>query len=236
MPLSHTTRADIVVDTTDAPWMTIAEKELGKGIYEVQRYEGFKVPLMLSLAQNTPKGPTLLDWEKVNADLVRHFSRGMAGSISTMTAADNPEIAKYLKEVRTDPTLNPKGRSYELSVATETSYGWMVTAWCAAFVNWCLKESGTVHLGYATAASWLRFGTPLAGPVYGCVTIIKPGRSTGSTTGHVAFYVGDSGANNVLLGGNQGDRVSKQKYPKARVLGYRWPTRANATTLDQVIV
>jgi uncharacterized protein (TIGR02594 family) len=236
MPYSQTTRSDIVIDTSEAPWMEVAKKELGKDIREVQRYASFKMPLMKSLVENTPKGPTLLDWNKVNADIMKSYSKVVGPTVTSLTAADNPQIAAYLSQVRTDPALNAKGRSYELPAATETATGWMVTAWCAAFVNWCLKESGTVRLGYATAASWLRFGTPLASPVYGCITIIKPSHSTGSTTGHVAFWVGERGAKNVLLGGNQGDRVCEQGYPKSWVLGYRWPTRADATSNGWVIV
>jgi hypothetical protein len=64
-------------------------------------------------------------------------------------------------------------------------------------------------MGYATAASWLRFGTPLPAPAYGCITVVKPSSDTGSTTGHVAFFVEKKGDALVLLGGNQYDRKEK---------------------------
>jgi uncharacterized protein (TIGR02594 family) len=101
-----------------------------------------------------------------------------------------------------------------------------VTAWCAAFVNWCLRQAGAPYLNYATAKSWLGFGHPVAFPVYGCVTIIKPSSSTGSTTGHVAFFVRHRGDRIVLLGGNQSDQVRESSYPESWVQkdGYRWPT------------
>jgi hypothetical protein len=57
------------------------------------------------------------------------------------------------------------------------------------------------------------------------VTIIKPSTSTGSTTGHVAFFVEPRGSKVALLGGNQSDRVWVDA--ESRVLGYRWPTGIN---------
>ena len=239
MGLTHTTRSDIVIDTSDAPWMKIARAELGKSVKEVQRYESFKVPLLRSLTQNSPRGPTLLDWTKVNRDLVKSFSRAVSQTMEKATVRDNPDIANYLRSVKTDPLLDKtgRGRSYALPVATETPEGWKVAAWCAAFVNWCLAQCDAPRLGYATASAWLRFGTPIAAPVPGCITITKPSSATGSTTGHVAFFVERLGSRVVLLGGNQvnGSRISETSYPEAWVLGYRWPTRVNATETDVVI-
>lgn len=136
----------------------------------------------------------------------------------------NPEITKYFEGVKTDPVYDKKGRSFTLSETYESGGSGHVTAWCAAFVNWCLKQAGAPHLGYATAKSWLEFGTPLAHPDYGCLTVIKPSSSTGSTTGHVAFFVRRKGNNVELLGGNQSDKVSVSAYKESKVLGYRWPT------------
>ena len=108
-----------------------------------------------------------------------------------------------------------------------------MTAWCAAFVNWCLKQAGAPHLGYATAESWLRFGTPLPSAVYGCVTIIPPAGHTRSTTGHVAFYTGRKGSKVLLLGGNQGNKVCEMEAAADRILGYRWPTPFNYFLLER---
>jgi hypothetical protein len=65
------------------------------------------------------------------------------------------------------------------------------------------------------------------------VTIIPPSKSTGSTTGHVAFYTGVKGDNIQLVGGNQGDKVSEMEAQADRVLGYRWPTAFNYFLLDR---
>lgn len=70
-------------------------------------------------------------------------------------------------------------------------------------------------------------------PEYGCITVIPPSSSTGSTTGHVAFYTGTRGDKIVLVGGNQSDTVSEMEAQANRVLGYRWPTEFNHFLLDR---
>jgi len=42
--------------------------------------------------------------------------------------------------------------------------------------------------------------------------------------GHVGFVAGaDRNGNLLVLGGNQGDAVSINRFSRGRVLGYRWP-------------
>ena len=41
--------------------------------------------------------------------------------------------------------------------------------------------------------------------------------------GHVGFLVGSTSADIILLGGNQGDAVGVQAFPRSRLLGLRWP-------------
>lgn len=98
-----------------------------------------------------------------------------------------------------------------------------MTAWCAAFVNWCLIQARVTHLGYATAASWVNFGAPIVHPVYGSVVVIAPSSDTGSTTGHVAFFGGSVGAEIWLLGGNQHRSVCWMRKDRKHVRAYRWP-------------
>jgi len=47
-----------------------------------------------------------------------------------------------------------------------------------------------------------------------------------SWKGHVAFFVREDGDDVVLLGGNQLESVREHRYPRANVLGYRWPRAA----------
>jgi uncharacterized protein (TIGR02594 family) len=212
-------------DTSKAPWMKFAQEELQKNVREHADYDSFAKLLYLSLAQQKGSGR--------RSYLLEDIVRPELGKSLTQK---NPDVVKYFDGVKTDPARDPrgKGRSWDIAPTNEVHPGdWRVTAWCAAFVNWCLKRAGASHLGYATAEAWLRFGTPLPTPVYGCVAIIPPSSSTGSTTGHVAFYTEMKGEKILLLGGNQGDAVTVMEQQANRVLGYRWPTEFNYFLLDR---
>ena len=96
------------------------------------------------------------------------------------------------------------------------------TAWCSAFVNWCMLMASFPGTGRANARSWLEWGgVSLDFPVYGCVVVLwRESRDGG--LGHVGFFVGMQGDNLLLLGGNQGNAVSIRPYSRQRVLGMRW--------------
>ena len=105
------------------------------------------------------------------------------------------------------------------------------TPWCSSFVNWVMKHAGKTGTNSAAAASWLSWGTHLAGPSAGAIVVIKKkGASsdagTGSTSGfHVGFYVSGSSSSVRVLGGNQSDSVKYSNFSLAswEVRGYRWP-------------
>lgn len=212
-------------DTSKAPWMEFAREELRKGVREHADYDSFAKLLYLSVVQQKASGRPSYLLEGV-------ARAGMGEAL----ARKNPEVVKYFEGVKTDPARDPrnKSRAWDIAPVNEAHPGdWQVTAWCAAFVNWCLKQAGAPHLGYATAEAWLRFGTPLPAPVYGCITVIPPSKSTGSTTGHVAFYTRTQGDKVLLIGGNQGDQVTEMEAQANRILGYRWPTEFNYFLLDR---
>lgn len=95
------------------------------------------------------------------------------------------------------------------------------TPWCGTFVASVLEESGLKHhipTSFAWARSYLKVGTKLNYPAVGCIVVFERGSG-----GHVGFVVGqDSKGNLMVLGGNQGDKVSVASFSKSRVLGYRW--------------
>lgn len=99
------------------------------------------------------------------------------------------------------------------------------TAWCSAFVNWCMREAGLPRTDSAMARSWLKWGTAISAPRPGCVVVFSRGAYP---QGHVAFFVGREGDRIRVLGGNQGNRVSIAANGTERVLGYRWPAEAAA--------
>lgn len=238
---------EIALNTSSAPWMGIAKAELGKKVRELAVKDGFISSMRVSLAIDARmralereiadfgSNSVLLGGKPGAMDPKRYkVSAGPLGNpasqlLGRMEAArlkaGNPEIDKYFDGIKTDPAYDRKRRSFDIGSTHESGGYGRITAWCAAFVNWCLAQAGVPHLGYATAKSWLEFGTPVAAPVHGCITIIRPSSSTGSTTGHVAFFVERQGNRVVLLGGNQGDAVSEEPFKASSVQGYRWPTR-----------
>lgn len=119
--------------------------------------------------------------------------------------ADNPRIVEYLKA-----TALPEALWHDS------------TAHCAAFVSWCLREAKLVNPGYASARNFLKYGLRLTEPRLGCITVLWR-VSPSSPHGHVAFFVGFSAERVLLYGANQHNEVCEALYPRARILGYRWP-------------
>jgi uncharacterized protein (TIGR02594 family) len=104
-------------------------------------------------------------------------------------------------------------------------------AWCSAFSNyicWLLDLPRSKSL---SARSWLMVGAdvPLADATPGFDVVIlkrgganEPGPEVLKANGHVGFYYGRDAFGQVLvLGGNQGDKVSIAPFAPARVLGVR---------------
>ncbi len=97
------------------------------------------------------------------------------------------------------------------------------TPWCGTFVAACLDDVGLPRpQHWYRARAYLDYGTRIPAPVMGAITVFA---RTGG--GHVGFAVGrnEHGAL-MILGGNQGDRVSIAAFDPARVLGYVWPPGA----------
>lgn len=92
--------------------------------------------------------------------------------------------------------------------------------WCAGFVSGVLELCGIRSTRADSARSYLNWGLKLSGPLVGAVVVFERGPSSG----HVGFIVGrEAGGNLVVLGGNQGDKVSLALFDPKRVIGYRWP-------------
>ena len=102
------------------------------------------------------------------------------------------------------------------------------TPWCAGFANFCLSEAGIEGTGSLAARSFLRWGRPLEMPRKGCIVVLRRGGDPNA--GHVGFFVGMANDKVMILGGNQGDKVSILPFPESMVLGYRWPEEAPLAT------
>jgi uncharacterized protein (TIGR02594 family) len=142
------------------------------------------------------------------APAVSELNRGV---VEVPGAGSNPEIEKYL---------------------TATGFGGARdgTAWCAAFINWCMLNSQNAKIvagsrRSARAADWLTWGFPVGRAVHGAVAVTRP--LVSGASGHVALTVGE-GPNTVrLLGGNQRDAngqesVCERDFKKSDILEYRW--------------
>jgi uncharacterized protein (TIGR02594 family) len=110
--------------------------------------------------------------------------------------------------------------------AATVGHGWVQddeTPWCASFVGAVLAQVGLPHTGKLNARSYLDWGTPvdLSDAQRGDVVIFSRGDPNG-WQGHVGFYAGrDESGRILVLGGNQGNKVSIAPYPPSRLLGVR---------------
>lgn len=119
----------------------------------------------------------------------------------------NPKIMQYYKAAHADWAKNDN------------------VPWCgAACAAWVSGAGHAVPAEAARARAWLEWGEPCDPPKPGAIAVFR--RGTDPTLGHVALFLGESGDRITVLGGNQGDAVSITTYPKAMLLGTRWPSGA----------
>lgn len=104
------------------------------------------------------------------------------------------------------------------------------TPWCSAFCNGIAWELRLPRSKSAAARSWLNVGVPIplaeARPGNDVVVLQRgageqPGPEVVAAPGHVGWFAGLEGGRVLVLGGNQGDRVSVAPFPRARILGVR---------------
>lgn len=104
------------------------------------------------------------------------------------------------------------------------------TAWCSAFCSYIAFLLGLPRSKSLAARSWLKVGAPIvletAMPENDVVILKRgggkqPGPETLDAPGHVAFFAGRAPGEVILLGGNQGNEVSLQRFPQSDVIGVR---------------
>jgi uncharacterized protein (TIGR02594 family) len=132
------------------------------------------------------------------------IAMGEVGVKERSGAADNPRIVEYHRSTTLGPQLSSQDE----------------TPWCSSFVNWCMERAGIEGTDSAMARSWLKFGKKVTSPVPGDIVVFSRGAPP---SGHVGFFIRQSGTDVDILGGNQGDAVSIKEFPTARVIGYRRP-------------
>lgn len=99
--------------------------------------------------------------------------------------------------------------------------------WCSAFVNYVAFLLGLERTKSLRARSWLRVGTAVVdGALPGDIFIFsrgswKPGPEVIKAPGHVGIFLKRESEAVLILGGNQGNAVSRKLYPAKDVLGVR---------------
>jgi uncharacterized protein (TIGR02594 family) len=120
------------------------------------------------------------------------------------------------------PEANPSILAYHQATSLKATSD--EVPWCSAFTSWCLERSFVTSTHSASARSYCQWGVSVSvvHPPEGAIVVLRRGEAW---QGHVGFYLpGASQPNHILLlGGNQGDRVSVAEFPVDRVLSMRWP-------------
>ena len=131
------------------------------------------------------------------------------------------EIARSF--IGTKEILGPDSNPVIIGWLTKLKAWWRedATPWCGVFAAHCMQEDGYAYpKEYYRAKEWLTWGENLPQPMYGCIVVF-----TRTGGGHVGFCVGkDTSGRLLILGGNQGDKVSIAPFDMNRVAGYRMPS------------
>jgi uncharacterized protein (TIGR02594 family) len=102
--------------------------------------------------------------------------------------------------------------------------------WCSAFANFIAWQLRLPRSKSLRARSWLHVGIPIpladAAPGYDVVILQRgdgpqPGPAESNAPGHVGFFAAVEGDHVLVLGGNQGNAITIDRFPAARVLGVR---------------
>lgn len=106
--------------------------------------------------------------------------------------------------------------------------------WCAAFVGACLARANKPNTGSLVARDYLKYGTKLKGPKVNSIGIMRRGNS--SWEGHVGFVTQFDKDWVWMLGGNQSNSVSVQKFARSKFLGFVEPTEKVADLPKKEVV
>lgn len=127
------------------------------------------------------------------------------------------------------PRAHPQIVAYHATTSLRSSSD--EVPWCSAFANWCMAGAHFRGTGSAAARSWLEWGDPLERPQLGCVVVLQA-PTRGPRAGHVAFHFMERTSKQLwLYGGNHGNEVGLRSYPRADVIGYRWPANSDRLPL-----
>lgn len=154
-------------------------------------------------------------------------SGGQASSITYKPSEDSPEyLKKAFSYLGTYEVLN--GRSnvqVERFIRKYTKQEQINAAdvpWCAYWLCYVLDETGYSSTKSGSARSYLTWGEE-SEEFEGAIVVFWRGKVNDGITGHVGILVKWDAESLWVLGGNQGDRVSIQKFSRNKLLGFRRP-------------
>ena len=157
----------------------------------------------------------------------------------------DPPWMKPARAEEQDHVRRPMNRILDYFRVAKTQGATVDTAWCGAFVAYCLDSAEIkIPQGAALAGTWSSWGRPVSAPQghipLGAVVVLSHTPNT-DKVGHVAFCAGDDGGDPkhiLLLGGNQtaNHEVTIEYFPRSCILAIRWPTDPSVSPPDLSIV
>lgn len=132
-----------------------------------------------------------------------------------------------LKEATSYGTSNPEVEKYVIKTIGKRM-DVIETPWCAYWAGGILEFSGYPSSKSGMARSFLNWGEFVdrhddSNWKQGDIVVLWRGRRNDGVTGHVGFLVAWDLNSVILLGGNQGDQVCFQEFPRSKILGLRRP-------------
>ncbi len=152
----------------------------------------------------------------------------------------DPPWMKAARAQEQDHVKRPDNRILDYFRVAKTPGATVDTAWCGAFVAYCLDSAEIkIPQGGALAGTWSSWGRPVSAPQghipLGAVVVLSHTPNT-DKVGHVAFCAGDDGDPKriLLLGGNQTaiHEVTIEHFPRSCILAIRWPTDPSVSPPD----
>ncbi len=151
----------------------------------------------------------------------------------------------YLALAKNDLGKNERTNRKELNARIKDKLGYEFdvksTPWCAVWVAERLETAGYASPKKANARSFLNWGYEVTEWKEGDIVVFWRGTRNDGVTGHVGFLLKWDGNYVTVLGGNQGDEVSIQRFPKSKILGVRryrspWGSRTVKAAATKVAV
>jgi uncharacterized protein (TIGR02594 family) len=179
---------------------------------------GFTLKLLCSVLGTFPKGGLAApEW-------LRIASKEEGVTERAGLASNNPRILEYLNSVAGLADIKYIQKRHGTAIVTDYKMNAVdETAWCACFVNWCLRQAGKKGMQSAQAKAWARHGSASAArPGAICVIYRKP-FSDSASGWHVGFWIGGPPQAPILLGGNQNNSVCRKQFLGIEQVYYRWP-------------